>query len=103
MSAALIEAEVLASIPRGLRRKNLPIHNVVEGRAEMTFENIHDLCAFVAREIQFSKKKYSKFAAEIGMSHGTVSRMATGVTQHPRAETVFQMLRALGYEVVVRS
>lgn len=92
----------LASIPR-LTRKNRPALNVVEGRTEMTFENIHDLCAFVAREINFTKRKYSKFASDIGMTYGTVSRMATGVTQHPRAETVFQMLKALGYEVVVRS
>ena len=99
---AIIEANVLASIPR-MGRKNRPIHNFVDGRSEMTFENIHDLCAFVAREINFSKKKYSKFADEIGMCHGTVSNMARGVTQHPRAETVFQMLKALGYEVVVRS
>jgi len=101
MSAA-IETEILASIPR-MGRKNRPIHNIVDGRTEMTFENIHDLCAFVAREINFTKKKYSRFASEAGMAHGTVSNMAKGVTQHPRAETVFQMLKVLGYEVVVRS
>jgi hypothetical protein len=99
---AIIEADVLGSIPR-MTRKNRPIHNIVDGRTEMTFENIHDLCAFVAREINFSKKKYGRFASEIGMAHGTVSNMAKGITQHPRAETVFQMLKALGYEVVVRS
>lgn len=102
MTAAAIQTEVLASIPR-LNRKNRPSHNVVNGRAEMTFESINDLCAFVAREINFTKKKYSTFAKDIGMCHGTVSNMAKGVTQHPRAETVFQMLKALGYEVVVRS
>jgi hypothetical protein len=95
--------EELATIPRGLKRKNRPIANVVEGRTELTFDNIHDLCAFVAREIAFTKKKYSTFAKDIGMCHGTVSNMARGVTQHPRAETVFAMLKALGYEVVVRS
>lgn len=102
MSQAAINTEVLASIPR-LMRKNRPMHNVVNGRAEMTFENINDLCAFVAKEIAFTKKKYGTFAKEIGMCQGTVSNMAKGITQHPRAETVFQMLKALGYEVVVRS
>lgn len=96
-----MEAE-LARIPRSYRRRG-PSADVVDGRTELTFENIHDLCAFVAREIAFSRKKYGRFAQEIGMSHGTVKNMATGVTQHPRAETVFQMLKALGYEVVVRS
>lgn len=74
----------------------------VGGKLELTFKDIHELCAFVAAEINLSRKKYNRFASEIGMSHGTVSRMATGQTQHPRAETVFSMLRALGYEVVVR-
>jgi hypothetical protein len=68
----------------------------------MTFKNVADLCAFVAREINFSKKKYSTFATDVGCAHGTVSRMATGQTRYPRAETVFAMLRCLGYEVVVR-
>lgn len=100
---AAISTEVLATIPRGLKRKGRPALNVVEGRTEMTFESVADLCAFVAREINFTKKKYSKFAGEVGMSYGTVSNMAKGITRYPRAETVFQMLKALGYEVVVRS
>jgi len=102
MSQAAINTEILATIPR-MMRKNRPTHQVVNGRAEMTFETVHDLCVFVASEIAFSKKKYGTFAKEIGMSQGTVSNMAKGITQHPRAETVFQMLKALGYEVVVRS
>lgn len=92
----------LATIPRNSRARQLPTANIVDGRTELTFENIHDLCLFVAREINMSKKKYGRFATEIGMCHGTVSRMAQGITQHPRAETVFAMLSALGYEVVVR-
>lgn len=96
-----MEAE-LARIPRSYRRRG-PSADVVDGRTELTFENIHDLCAFVAREIQLTKKKYSKFATDVGCCTSTVSRMANGYTHHPRAETVFQMLKALGYEVVVRS
>lgn len=97
-----MESAAIATLPsRSVRGKTRPA--VVNGRAEFTFENINDLCAFVAREIAFSKKKYGRFATEIGMTHGTVKNMATGVTQHPRAETVFAMLRALGYEVVVRA
>jgi hypothetical protein len=76
---------------------------VVDGHMEFTFNSITELCAFVAKEIAFSKKKYGRFATEIGMTHGTVKNMATGHTQHPRAETVFAMLKALGYEVVVRA
>jgi predicted XRE-type DNA-binding protein len=76
---------------------------VIDGRMEFTFANINELCAFVAKEIAFSKMKYSKFAKKADICHGTVSRMANGTTQHPRAETVFAMLRVLGYEVVVRS
>jgi predicted XRE-type DNA-binding protein len=96
-----LEAQ-LATIHR-LPRKKRPVANVVEGRTELTFENIHDLCAFVAREISMTKLKYSKFAEKAEMSYSTVSRMANGYTQHPRAETVFSMLRVLGYEVVVRA
>jgi hypothetical protein len=70
---------------------------------EFTFKDIHELCAFVAREIAFSKVKHSRIAAKADLCHGTVSRMANGITQHPRAETVFAMLRVLGYEVVVRA
>ena len=86
---------------RSAIRGNRP--EVVDGRMEFTFEDINELCAFVAREINFSKQKYSKFAAKCDLAHGTVSRMARGETHHPRAETVFAMLRVLGYEVVVRS
>jgi hypothetical protein len=80
-----------------------PRPQMVDGRMEFTFENIAELCAFVAREIAFSKMKYVKVAEKAGVCGSTVSNMANGVTQHPRAETVFAMLRVLGYEVVVRS
>jgi hypothetical protein len=96
-------ATSLATLPTRSKISGRARPQVVDGHMEFTFDNISDLCAFVAKEIAFSRKKYSTFAKDIGMCHGTVSNMAKGVTQHPRAETVFQMLKALGYEVVVRS
>lgn len=75
---------------------------VNEGRIEFTFNDIEELCAFVAREISLSKKKYSRLAEKADVCPNTVSRMANGKTHHPRAETVFALLGVLGYEVVVR-
>jgi hypothetical protein len=90
----------LATLPHATRRRSA---REIDGHIEFTFNDIHELCAFVAREISMTKLKYTKFAEKTGCCTSTVSRMANGYTQHPRAETVFQMLRTLGYEVVVRS
>jgi len=57
----------------------------------------------VQREIHRSKIKFKMIAEKGGVCASTVGRMAAGETQHPRAETVFAMLRVLGFEVVVRS
>lgn len=86
-------------LPHATRRKSA---SVVDGHIEFSFNTIEELCAFVAREIQLTKLKYRKFAEKTGCCYSTVSRMANGHTQHPRAETVFQMLKTLGYDVVVR-
>lgn len=96
-----MESAAISTLPSRIKGRSRP--EVVDGRMEFSFNSITELCAFVAKEIAFSKKKYGRFATEIGMSHGTVKNMATGQTQHPRAETVFSMLKALGYEVVVRA
>jgi len=94
----------LATLPGAMARQSHRLRpDVIDGRMEFTFKDINELCAFVAREIAFSKLKYSKIAERGGVCASTVSKMAGGVTQHPRAETVFAMLRVLGYEVVVRS
>lgn len=89
-----------AVLPRATRRREA---RVVDGHIEFTFNDIAELCAFVAREIEITKKKYSVLANKAGVCSSTVSRMANGTTQHPRAETVFQILKTLGYDVVVRN
>lgn len=89
----------LAHIPR----KSRPVANVVDGHLEFTFKNEVELYKFLAREIAVRKVKFSKFAEKADMSTNTVSRMAHGETQFPRFSTVFHMLSALGYELVVKS
>lgn len=69
---------------------------------EYSFKDITELCAFIQHEIQSSKKKYKDIAEKAGCCAQTVSNMASGTTHYPRAATVFEILRALGFEVVVR-
>lgn len=69
---------------------------------EYTFKDISELCAFLQHEIQVGKRKYNKLAEEAGCCASTVSNMASGQTHYPRAGTVFQLLKVLGYEVVIR-
>lgn len=89
----------LATIPRAQR----PAANVVDGHIEFTFKNEADLYRFLSREISLRKMKHSKFAQKADMSPTTVSRMVKGETNFPRFATVFHMLNALGYELVVKS
>lgn len=46
--------------------------------------------------------KYSKLADKAGICPQTVSNIVHGVTRSPRAATVLQLLKALGFEVFVR-
>ena len=69
---------------------------------EYTFKDIAELCAFLQHEIHASKRKYTKLAEAAGCCPSTVSNMVHGITHYPRAGTVFQLLKVLGYEVVVR-
>ena len=70
---------------------------------EYTFDDIGQLCAFLQHEIQSSKRKYVRLAEAAGCCPATVSNMASGITQYPRAGTVFAILKTLGYEVVIRA
>ncbi|WP_318872043.1 helix-turn-helix transcriptional regulator [Sinorhizobium meliloti] len=69
---------------------------------EYNFRDIYELTAFVAGEILASKLKYSKLADKAGICPQTVSNIVHGVTRSPRAATVLQLLKALGFEVFVR-
>lgn len=66
------------------------------------FNDIAALCQFLSAEIRNSKMKFSKIAEMANCSPSTVSKMAHGETHYPRAGTVLQILRALGFEVIVR-
>lgn len=70
---------------------------------EYTFADINELCAFLQHEIQSSKRKYKDIAEKAGCCPQTVSNMASGTTHFPRAATVFEIMRALGFTIVVRS
>ena len=69
---------------------------------EYSFKDITELCAFLQHEIQSSKRKYKDIAERAGCCSQTVSNMASGTTHYPRAATVFEILRVLGFEVVIR-
>ena len=71
-------------------------------KTERSFDDIGALCAFVSDEIHASGMTYSKIARDADVRSGTVSRLAHGSTKFPRAATVLQILRALGWTVSVR-
>jgi hypothetical protein len=66
------------------------------------FNDVSAVCSFVGTEIRLSKMKYSKIAEMANCAPSTVSNLAHGETNFPRFGTVLQILRALGFEVVVR-
>lgn len=72
------------------------------GPQDWHFNDIEDLCAFCAKEIVASKMKYTKLAEAAGVCPSTIRNLAIAETRFPRAATVLQVLRALGFEVVVR-
>lgn len=69
---------------------------------EMSFADVEELCAFVAHEIVTAKIKYIRLAEKAGCCPSTVSKLAAGETHLPRASTVLNILRALGFELVAR-
>jgi hypothetical protein len=69
---------------------------------EYTFKNIYELCAFVQSEILNSKLKYAEIARRADCCAQTVSNMASGETQQPRASTVLSILGALGFQWIAR-
>ncbi|MER8619180.1 XRE family transcriptional regulator [Mesorhizobium sp. M1409] len=69
---------------------------------EYSFENIADLVIFVSAEIMRSKQKYARLADKSHVCATTISKLANRETKSPRAATVFQVLYALGFDVVVR-
>lgn len=66
------------------------------------FNDIGALCKFLSEEIRASKMKFSKIAEMANCHPTTVAHLARNETGSPRASTVLQVLRALGFEVVVR-
>lgn len=73
-----------------------------ETAGEYTFNDLNELYAFLQHELQVSKLKYNALAVKSDMCASTVSKMAHGTTLYPRAATVFNLLKVLGYEMVVR-
>lgn len=82
------------------RRRTSDVIDV--GPQEYSFDEINQLCDFCMREINATKQKYSKLAEKAGVCPTTISNLAKGNTNFPRASTVLQVLRALGFEVIVR-
>lgn len=72
------------------------------GIREYSFMTAEELCDFVAAEIRSSKIKYGKLADKSGVWPQTVSNIASGITKSPRASTLLNILKALGFEVFVR-
>lgn len=69
---------------------------------EFHFANMEEVLAFVAGEIVSSRRKYVHIARAAHVCPATVSALAHHATKAPRAATVFSILAALGFEVVVR-
>jgi len=82
--------------------KRFKAAQVRAGIQEYNFRDASELCDFVASEIRTAKIKYSKLADKCGVCPATISNIATGTTKSPRASTVLQILKALGFEVFVR-
>lgn len=66
------------------------------------FNDVGAACRFVGAEIRASKLKYSKLAELANCHPQTISNLAHGETSQPRFSTILQILRALGFEIVVR-
>jgi transcriptional regulator with XRE-family HTH domain len=70
--------------------------------AEYKFKNMEELVTFLAGEINASDLNYTRLAERSHVCASTVSNLANDLTKSPRAATVFAILAALGFEVVVR-
>lgn len=73
-----------------------------QGFEDKHFNDIGELCRFLSSEIRASKMKYSKLGEMANCHPTTVAHLARNETASPRASTVLQVLRALGFEVIVR-
>jgi DNA-binding phage protein len=71
-------------------------------KTEHAFYEIGELVAFTADQIHASKRNYSNIAREAQCAPSTVSKLMHGETRFPRAATILQILRALGWTVSVR-
>jgi DNA-binding Xre family transcriptional regulator len=69
---------------------------------EHSFDNLEEMCSFLQRQIIESHSKMKTLAEKANVCPMTVSNLAHGKTRFPRFGTVLELLRALGYEVVVR-
>lgn len=69
---------------------------------DISFSNVYELTRFVAAEIRGSKLKFTKIADQAGCCPATVSNLAHGVTRDPRTGTMLNILRVLGFQVIVR-
>jgi len=78
------------------------LHRKLEVGQEYTFTDMNEVCAFVQHEIVMSKMKFRLIAEKAGCCPSTVGKMAAGETHQPRASTVWNILRVLGFEIAAR-
>lgn len=72
------------------------------GIREFSFKNTYELVDFVAQEIRSANIKFSRLADKAGCCPRTVAKIAYRDTKEPRASTVLNILKALGFEIFVR-
>lgn len=83
------------------RMSSRPIRDP-EGYSDRHFNDVAELTRFLADEIRASRMRYSKLASISNVHATTISKLAHGQVQFPRAATLLQILRALGFEIIVR-
>ena len=69
---------------------------------EYAFGSVEELIKFTASQVLDCTMTYKKIAEAAGCSTSTVSNLAKGETRFPRAATVFEILRVIGFSVVIR-
>src|SRR5262245_11856766 len=67
-----------------------------------TFTSAEAMLDEVRTQIFRDGRKYKDIAIEVGVSHSTISNVATGKTRWPRHTTLFPLLSALGYRLELR-
>ena len=86
------------SLPERRRRRKW----TSETAEQFAFATTAELIGFVSAQIRESGRTYKDIASKSDCCLSTVSRMAAGDTRFPRLNTVMEILRTLGFALVVR-